>query len=71
MAAKFPAAFINVIAEEGSKTDAIEYLQQTWDDLQILKQACVAAGYSQEHLQHGVLRPRHVNQDRKNHYESN
>ncbi len=55
MAAKFPAAFINVIAEEGTKADAIEHLQQTWDDLQTLKQACVAAGYSQEDLYHGVL----------------
>ena len=31
--AKHPAAFINVIAEDGTKAEAIEYLQETWDDL--------------------------------------
>lgn len=35
--AKHPAAFINTIAESGSKAEAIEYLQETWDELQDLK----------------------------------
>jgi hypothetical protein len=26
-----PAAFINAIAEEGTKAEAIEYLQKTWN----------------------------------------
>lgn len=30
--AKHPAAFINAIAEEGTKAEAIKYLQETWDD---------------------------------------
>lgn len=35
--AKYPAAFINIIADEGSKAEAIEGLQRTWDDLQAAK----------------------------------
>ncbi len=31
--AKHPAAFINAIAEEGTKAEAIKYLQETWDEL--------------------------------------
>jgi hypothetical protein len=27
-----PAAFINVIAEEGSKKEAVEWLQKTWNE---------------------------------------
>jgi hypothetical protein len=27
-----PAAFINAIAEEGTKAEAIEYLQKTWNE---------------------------------------
>jgi len=27
-----PAAFINSIAEEGSKKEAVEWLQKTWND---------------------------------------
>jgi len=27
-----PAAFINVIAEDGTKEEAIKYLQETWND---------------------------------------
>lgn len=30
--ARHPAAFINMIAEEGTKAEAIEWLQRTWDD---------------------------------------
>jgi hypothetical protein len=28
-----PAAFINAIADEGTKREAIEWLQKTWDEL--------------------------------------
>lgn len=28
-----PAAFINAIAEEGTKAEAIEWLQKTWNEL--------------------------------------
>jgi hypothetical protein len=31
--AKHPAAFINAIADEGTKAEAIQYLQETWDEL--------------------------------------
>ena len=27
-----PAAFINAIAEEGTKAEAVEWLQKTWDE---------------------------------------
>jgi hypothetical protein len=30
--AKHPAAFINNIADEGTKAEALEWLQRTWDD---------------------------------------
>lgn len=30
---KHRAAFINAIAEEGTKAEAVEFLQQTWDEL--------------------------------------
>lgn len=30
--AKHPAAFINAISEEGTKAEAVKYLQETWDD---------------------------------------
>lgn len=32
-----PAAFINAIAEEGTKEEAIEYLQKTWNELCYLR----------------------------------
>ena len=35
--ARHPAAFINAIAEEGTKAEAIKYLQETWDELQDAK----------------------------------
>lgn len=35
--AKHPAAFINVIADEGDKAEALEWLQRTWDELQDLR----------------------------------
>lgn len=28
-----PAAFINAIAEEGTKAEAVEWLQKTWNEL--------------------------------------
>lgn len=28
-----PAAFINAIAEEGTKEEAVEWLQKTWNEL--------------------------------------
>jgi len=34
-----PAAFINVIAEEGTKAEAVKYLQETWNELCDLKSA--------------------------------
>lgn len=33
MSAKHPAAFINVIAEDGTKAEAVEWLQKTWNEL--------------------------------------
>lgn len=63
MAAKFPAAFINAIAEEGSKADAIEHLQQTWDELQTLRAACVRDGYDLHYLDNGVLTKRRAWRD--------
>ena len=30
---KHPAAFINAIADEGTKEEAIEWLQKIWDEL--------------------------------------
>lgn len=41
--AKYPAAFINTIAESGSKAEAIKYLQETWDELQDIKEALAAS----------------------------
>lgn len=32
-AVRHPAAFINNIHEEGTKEEAVKYLQETWDDL--------------------------------------
>lgn len=36
--ARYPAAFINAIAEEGTKDEAILYLQKTWDENVELRQ---------------------------------
>jgi hypothetical protein len=47
--AKHPAAFINVIAEEGTKAEAVEWLQRTWDELCDLRQGhVVLERYQQE-----------------------
>ena len=43
-----PAAFINAIAEEGTKAEAIKYLQETWNELcdlkEILTEIYISAG---------------------------
>jgi hypothetical protein len=41
--ARHPAAFINCIAEEGTKEEAVKYLQQTWDDYVDLRAVMHAA----------------------------
>lgn len=33
MTNRHPAAHINVIAESGTKAEAVQYLQQTWNEL--------------------------------------
>lgn len=33
----YPAAFINAISEEGTKGEAVDWLQKTWNELQHLK----------------------------------
>lgn len=48
--AKHPAAFINIIAEEGTKEEAVKYLQQTWDDLWTLRDALSKLGFDNEQL---------------------
>jgi len=45
-----PAAFINVIAEIGTKGEAVEYLQKTWDEKCQLERELAAACEGQEHL---------------------
>lgn len=64
MVAKYPAAFINAIADDGTKEDAIEYLQQTWDELQTLKAALVKKGYTREYLDNACLSKRPAWRDR-------
>jgi hypothetical protein len=44
------AAFINSIAEEGDKSEALEYLQRTWDDFINLRIALKRLGYSNQHI---------------------
>jgi hypothetical protein len=43
---QFPAAFINVIAEEGTKEDAIQHLQETWNCLMSLHHALIGLGFT-------------------------
>jgi hypothetical protein len=45
------AAFINSIGEEGSKAEAMEWLQRTWDDLVNLKLALVKLGFKPSQIQ--------------------
>lgn len=42
----YPAAFINVIAEEGTKEDAVQHLQSTWDSYMTLQMALVGLGFT-------------------------
>lgn len=44
------AAFINVIAEEGTKEDAILHLQDTWSDLVNLQKALIRLGFNQTQI---------------------
>lgn len=45
-----PAAFINSIADEGSKAEAIKYLQETWDELQNLRAALIGRGFLEDQI---------------------
>lgn len=38
-----PAAFINAIAEEGTKAEAVKYLQEQWNETCALRDALKAA----------------------------
>ena len=42
--AKYPAAFINVLAEEGTHSDTLDALQDVWDELQNLRTALIKSG---------------------------
>ena len=46
-----PAAFINCIGEEGTKAEAMEWLQRTWDELVNLKLALVKLGFKPSQIQ--------------------
>lgn len=46
-----PAAFINVIHEEGTKAEAVKYLAQTWNELQAYRKYACALRLSHQHLQ--------------------
>lgn len=60
--AKHPAAFINNIADEGTKAEAIEWLQRTWDELQALRadQHCPRTAFVQGETKRCVLERDHV-----------
>jgi hypothetical protein len=47
---QFPAAFINVIAEEGTKEDAIMHLQETWNCLMSLHTALIGLGFTKAQI---------------------
>lgn len=47
---QFPAAFINVIAEEGTKGDAIQHLQETWNSLMSLQTALIGLGFTKAQI---------------------
>lgn len=49
-AKQYPAAFINVIAEEGTKEDAIQHLQQTWNELMGLETALIGLGFTKSQI---------------------
>lgn len=54
---RVPAAFINAIAEDGDKAEALEWLQKTWDELcyvrkqrdSLIEQLFRAEEHHQEH----------------------
>lgn len=46
-----PAAFINSIAEEGAKAEAIEFLSQTWSELVNLEIALIRLGFTRSQLE--------------------
>ena len=48
---KHNAAFINALADEGSKLETLEFLQQTWDDLQNLRIALIKLGWTSKEIQ--------------------
>lgn len=54
-----PAAFINNIADEGTKDEAVTWLQYTWNDLMNLKLALIKLGFTPTQLEqmisHGTL----------------
>ena len=57
-----PAAFINAIAEEGTKAEAIEYLQKTWNELCALQSSVaqrpeLTHSPALEHRADGYFRP--------------
>lgn len=45
-----PAAFINVIAEEGTKDDAVYHLQDTWNKLMNLQLALHGLGFTKPQI---------------------
>lgn len=50
---RYNAAFINNIADEGSKAEAVEWLQRTWDELQTLRNILIdELGFTHEQLNH-------------------
>lgn len=49
--AKYPAAFINVIADDGTKAEAIEQLQILWDEHVNLRIALSRLGFKPEQVQ--------------------
>lgn len=48
--ARYPAAFINCIVDEGNKDEAVYWLQVTWDELCALRSALVKFGYTNEQI---------------------
>jgi len=51
MGIKRPAAFINAIASEGDKSEAIHFLQETWNDLVNLEIALIRLGFTRPQLE--------------------
>lgn len=45
-----PAAFINNIADEGTKDEAIMFLQETWDELINLKLSLLKLGFTKDQV---------------------